>query len=323
MQLRSIDLNLLLAFDALAGEENVTRAAVRLGMSQPAMSGALARLRLLLGDPLFVRTGGRMRPTPRARELAAPVGAAIARLREAIEPGIAFRADSARTEFRIAATDYVEALVMGRLIEALRRESPYVRLRLVRPGRVLAPPEDALRAGEVDLALGLFGAPASPMPDLLSAQLFRDRLVGVVRAGHPGVGARLTLKRFIALPQIRVVYLAAGGAGLVDSVLASRGLERRVALTVSNLVTVPAIVQSSDLLGVAPERLARSWARARSLKILDLPVPLPDMHLTMVWDERRGGHGANEWLRDAIVRAIGERRPSGPPAPVRAAAHVW
>jgi DNA-binding transcriptional LysR family regulator len=129
-----------------------------------------------------------------------------------------------------------------------------------------------------------------------------------VRAGHPGVGARLTLKRFITLPQIRVVYMAAGGAGLLDSVLASRGLERRVALTVSNLVTVPAIVQSSDLLGVAPERLARSWARAGSLKILDLPVPLPDMHLTMVWDERRGGHGANEWLRDAIVRAIGEKR---------------
>jgi DNA-binding transcriptional LysR family regulator len=308
MKLHSMDLNLLLAFDALAEEQSVTRAAARLGMSQPAMSGALARLRLLLGDPLFVRSRGRMRPTPRARQLAAPIGAAIARLRDAIEPGPKFRAETARTEFRIAASDYVEVLVMAPLVTALAREAPGVSVRSVRPTRVFMPPEEALRAGDVDLALGLFGSPPSPMPDLLSTPLFRDRMVGVVRARHPGVGARLTLKRFIAIPQIRILYLGDVHSGLVDSVLASRGLERRVALTVSNLVSVPAVVARSDLLGVAPERLAREWGRARPLKILDLPIPLPAMELAMVWDERRGSHAAHEWLRGAIERAIAEQR---------------
>jgi DNA-binding transcriptional LysR family regulator len=308
MKLRSFDLNLLLAFDALAEEQNVTRAAARLGVSQPAMSGALARLRLLFGDPLFVRARGRMRPSPRARQLAAPIGAAIARLREAIEPGPGFSAGSARQEFRIAASDYVEALVLGPLVTAILRDAPHASVRSVRPARVFEPPEEALRAGEVDLALGLFGSPARPAAGLRSTPLFRDRLVGVLRARHPGVGGRLTLKRFLALPQIRILYPGDEHAGLVDSVLGSRGLARRVALTVSNLVPVPAIVARSDLLGVAPERLAREWARSRALRILDLPIPLPAMSLTMVWDERRGGHAANEWLRGAVVRAISERR---------------
>jgi DNA-binding transcriptional LysR family regulator len=306
MKLRSLDLNLLLAFDALADEHNVTRAAARLGLSQPAMSGALARLRHAFGDPLFVRARGQMRPTPRARALAAPIGAAIARLREAIEPGLGFRAETARNEFRIAATDYVEALVLGPLITALRREAPGVSLRSLRPTRVFAPPEDALRSGEVDLALGLFGSPVSPTPDLLSTPLFRDRMVGVARAHHPGVGSRLTLKKFITMPQIRILYPGDEHAGLVDSVLGSRGLERRVALTVSNLVPVPAIVARTDLIGLAPERLAREWARRRAIRILELPIPLPPMVLAIVWEERRGSQPANEWLRGAMVRALAE-----------------
>jgi DNA-binding transcriptional LysR family regulator len=308
MKLHSFDLNLLLAFDALAEEQNVTRAAARLGLSQPAMSGALARLRLLFGDPLFVRARGRMDPTPRARQLAAPVGAAIARLRDAIEPGPGFSAATARQEFRISASDYVEALGMGPLVSAILREAPHASVRSVRPARVFTPPEDALRAGDVDLALGLFGSPASPATDLRSTSLLRDRMVGVVRARHPGVGARLTLKRFLALPQIRILYPGDEHSGLVDSILGSRGLTRRVALTVSNLVPVPSIVARSDLLGVAPERLAREWARARPLRILDLPVPLPAVSLTMVWEERRGGLAANEWLRGAVTRALSARR---------------
>ena len=306
MKLRSIDLNLLLALDALAEEQNVTRAAARLGVSQPAMSGALARLRLLFGDPLFLRERGRMRPTPRAQQLAAPVGAAIARLREAVEPGPAFRAAAARTEFRIAATDYVETMVMGRLVTALKREAPDSSVRTVRPPRMFAPPEDALRTGEVDLALGLFGLPASPAPDLLSTPLFHDRLVGVVRSRHPGVGRKLTLKQFLALPQIRIVYPGDEHAGLLDSLLGSRGLERRVALTVSHVTPVPAIVAQSDLLGVTSERLAREWARSQSIRLLDLPLSLPPMHLTMVWSDRRGGSASHEWLRGLIVRALSE-----------------
>jgi DNA-binding transcriptional LysR family regulator len=270
------------------------------------MSGALARLRLAFGDRLFVRARGQMRPTPRARALAAPIGAALARLREAIEPGPGFRPETARHEFRIAATDYVEALFLGPLLEALRREAPGVSLRSLRPTRVFLPPEEALRSGEVDLALGLFGSPVSPTPDLRSTPLLPDRMVAVVRTGHPGVGNRLTLKKFITLPQIRILYPGDEHIGLVDSVLGSRGLERRVALTVSNLVPVPAIVARTDLVGLAPERLAREWARRRAIRILELPIPLPPMVLAIVWEERRGSQPALEWLRGAIVRAIAE-----------------
>lgn len=307
-----MDLNLLFAFDALAEEENVTRAARRLGMSQPAMSGALARLRLAFGDPLFVRAGGSMRPTARARQLAAPIGAALARLREAVEPGPAFRPEAAHREFRIAATDYVEALILGPLVTALRREAPGVTIRTLRPARAFDPPEADLRGGDVDLALGLFSALASPRPGLLSTTLFRDRLVGVVGARTRGARQRLTLRRFLERPQIRILYPGDQQAGLVDSILAGRGLERRVALTVSNLVPVPAIVATSDLLGIAPERLARVWAQSRAVRRLELPIPLPAMHLTMVWEERRGSAPAHEWLRGAIVRAIGEGRAPTP-----------
>jgi DNA-binding transcriptional LysR family regulator len=246
-----------------------------------------------------------MRPTPRARQLAAPIGAAIARLREAIEPGPAFRPEATRAEFRIAATDYVEALLMGPLTEALRREAPLAGVRSMRPPRVFVPPEQALRAGEVDLALGLFGSPASPTPGLLTMQLLRDRLVAVVRAGHPGVGRRLTLERFLRLPQIRILYPGDEQAGLIDWILGSRRLTRRVALTVSHQVPVPGIVASSDLLGITPERLALRWTRVHGLRILDLPIPVPALHLTMVWDERRGSQAGGEWLRGIVARTVG------------------
>jgi len=308
MKLESIDLNLLLSFDVLATEGNVTRAAAKRSISQPAMSAALARLRALFGDPLFVRTGGRMRPTSRARRLAGPIANAIATLREAIEPGTAFRPEDSIHVFRITASDYVEAILLGRLMAAIRRVAPGVSLRTVRPVQAFTPPEDELRAGEVELALGLFAATMRPRQELLSTVLFRDRFVALVRARHPQVGRTLGLKTFLGIPQIRVVYPADVGMGMVDTVLSSRGLERHVALTVGNMVPVPAIVAHSDLLGIAPERLARVWARSFALKLLDLPIPMPDLPLTMVWHESRQNDRAQSWLRETIARGFSTDR---------------
>jgi DNA-binding transcriptional LysR family regulator len=306
MKLGAIDLNLLLAFDALVTEASVTKAAAKLNTSQPAMSGALARLRLRFGDPLFVRSGGRMRPTARALQLAGPIAEALALLRQTIEPETAFRPERSTRSFTIAATDYVEALLLGPLMSALSKIAPGLSLRTIRPPQAFVPPEEALRSGEADLALGLFAAAVRPRPDLLSQPLYRDRFVAVVRARHPRVGRRLTLRVFLSVPQIRIVYPNDAASGLMDTVLASLGRERRVALTIASLVPVPAIVARSDLLGLAPERLAREWARARPLRLLEVPVAGPDLPLTMVWDSNRQRDPAQAWLRETIRRELSD-----------------
>lgn len=304
MKLDAIDLNLLLAFDVLATERSVTRAAARLRVSQPAMSGALARLRELFGDRLFTRVGGQMQPTPRARQLAVPISEAIGRLREALEPAAQFRPADSSQEFVLAATDYVEAMMLGPLTKAVRKAAPDVSLLTVRPEFAFTPPGEMLRAGEADLAIGLFSEAIHPRSELLSAPLFHERMVAIVRSRRPGVGRKLTLRQFLALPQIRISYPGNSRSGMVDSILKSRGLERNVAVTVSHLVPVPAIVETSDLLGVVPERLARAWARSKALRILELPIPLPDISVAMVWHERRRNDPALAWLRGVIAAAI-------------------
>lgn len=310
MKLSALDLNLLVAFDTLAREGSVTRAAAKLHVSQPALSGALARLRHHFQDPLFVRQGGRMRPTPRARQLARPIAEAIAILREMLEPGARFRPETSTRLFVVAATDYVEAICLGRLMRALQREAPGASLRAVRPPQALWPPVEALRDGAVDLALGLFAPEVRPRQDQLSQRLAPERIVAVIRERHPGVGRRLDLRTFLEIPHIRIIYPNDGHAGVVDTALASRGLERRVALTVANLTPVPAIVAGSDLIGLAPERLARAWARAFALRIFDPPIAIPDLPLTMVWHESRQNDPVQRWFRNLIARELCDPPPA-------------
>jgi DNA-binding transcriptional LysR family regulator len=310
MKLSAMDLNLLLAFDTLAREGSVTRAAAKLNVSQPALSGALARLRAHFRDPLFVRQGGQMRPTARALQLAGPIGGAIAALREALEPETRFSSTTSTRSFVIAANDYVEAMHFGRLMSALQREAPEVSLRCVRPPQALSPPEALLREGTVDLALGLFAPEVRPRPDLLAQPLAHDRIVAVARMRHPRIGRGLDLRTFLKIPQIRIIYPADARSGFIDSVLASRGLERKVALTVAHLGSVPAIVAGSDLLGLAPERLARAWCKGHPLRIFDLPIAFPDLPFTMVWHASRQGDPAQRWIREVIVRELSAESPA-------------
>jgi len=305
MKLSTLDLNLLVAFDTLASEGSVTRAAVKLHVSQPALSGALGRLRTHFRDPLFVRQGGRMRPTARAQQLARPIAEAIATLREAIEPEARFRAGTSTRAFAIAANDYVEAVHLGRLMGAIQRAAPGVVVRTLRPPQLFRPPEDLLRDGAVDLALGLFAPEIRPRPELLAQPLALDRIVAVLRSRHPQVRRRLDVRTFLAIPHISVIYPGEARAGFFDSVLASRGLERRVALTVAHWTSVPAVVADSDLLGLVPERLARTWERGYGLRVHELPVQVPELPFTLVWHASRQGDPAQRWLRELIVRELG------------------
>ena len=164
MKLESLDLNLLLVFDALATERSVTQAAAKIGLSQSALSNALARLRILFRDPLFERAAGQMQPTPRARQLLAPLSQAIAKLREALETQAAFQPETSEREFLIATNDYVDALLLPSVVRQLQRDAPSIAVCTVPTDYLFLPPVERLQAGELDLALGFFGKRRGQIP---------------------------------------------------------------------------------------------------------------------------------------------------------------
>ena len=303
MKLEALDLNLLLVLDALSTERSVTQAAAKIGLSQPALSNALSRLRVLFHDPLFERSGGQMQPTPRARQLLVPLGEAIAKLREAIEPQAAFRPEASEREFLVATNDYVDALLLPHLVRRLEREAPSVALRTLRTEYLFLPPIERLQSGELDLALGFFGETPRRNPGLLNKRLFNGRLVCILRAGHPRAGRKLNLRAFVEIPHVRIMYPGTERSGSVDTILRSRGLSRRIAVTVPHYLTIPAIVAKSDLLGVVPELMARRAARSLRLKIFDSPIPLPDIGIMMTWNERSQFDRAHRWFRECVTAA--------------------
>ena len=303
MKLESLDLNLLLVFDALATERSVTQAAAKVGLSQPALSNALARLRALFRDPLFERRAGQMQPTPRARQLLVPLSEAISKLREALETQAAFRPDASDREFLIATNDYVDSLLLPRVVQRLRRDAPSIALRTVRTDYLFLPPVERLQSGELDLALGFFGETPRPNPGLLSRRLLTGRLVCILSTTHPHAGRQLSLRTFVETPHVRVMYPGTERQGSIDTILHSRGLSRRIAVTVPHYLTIPAIVAKSNLLGVVPEEMARRAARSLRLKIFDPPIALPDITVMMIWNERAQFDRAHIWFRECIATA--------------------
>lgn len=304
MKLESLDMNLLLAFDALASERSVTRAAGKVGLSQPAMSNALSRLRRMFDDPLFERSSGRMQPTARARQLAGPVGEALSMLREALEPRPGFLPTESNREFTIATNDYAEAVLLPPLVRELQRAAPSVSLRTTRNTMLFSPPVDCLESGAIDLAFGFFGDRVPPRHGLLTKELFEERFVCITRHGHPRVRASLTLAAFLGTPQVRVIYTGEERSGIIDATLRGRGLSRRVALTVPHLATIPPIVAGTDLLGIVPERLARAVAPAHRLRIQPVPVRLAPFPVVLAWHERNQFDPAHVWLREFAGRLL-------------------
>ena len=300
MKLESIDLNLLLVFDALSTERSVTQAATKVGLSQPALSNALARLRSLLGDPLFERSAGRMQPTPRARQLLVPLSEVISKLRETLETQAAFRPEESTREFLIATNDYVESLLFAPIVERLQEDAPSIAVRTVRTHYLFIPPIERLQSGEVDLALGFFGDMPQPQSGILSQRLIDGRLVCILRASHPRANRKLTLRTFAETPHVRVMYPQNEHVGSIDPILRSRGLSRRIAVTVPHYLTIPAIVAKSNLIGVVPEQLAWREARALRLRIFEPPIALPDITIVMTWHERLQFDRAHCWFRDCV-----------------------
>jgi DNA-binding transcriptional LysR family regulator len=293
MNVADIDLNLLRVFDAVLHEGTVTAAAGRLELTQPAVSNALARLRSLLGDPLFVRTASGMEPTPFARGVAEPVRQALALLETALAHGPGFEPASATRTFRFYMSDVGQVEFLPPLVERVQRVAPGVKLE--------AAPVDiddisaALGSGALDVAVGFL---PSLGPPVARRALFRDPSVCLMRADHPI--ERLTKKKFLEATHALVTYRA-GGHRVIEQALERAGVGPRIALRVPHFTVVPMVLERTDLILTLPARVARVYERRGNFKALAPPIPIPPAEVAVHWHERFDGDPGNRWLREQLV----------------------
>jgi DNA-binding transcriptional LysR family regulator len=291
---RRLDLNLLLALDALLSERNVTRAARRLNLSQPALSAQLGRLRILFGDQLFTPTSRGVLPTAAAEELREPVRRALDEARRVFDRGRRFDPGSATATFTVSSSDYMQAGVLLPFLLSLNQLAPNVRM-MARLGAGRATRAELERGG-LDLAFVQAGGP--DVVGLRSALVLEERYVGIARRGGAADGA-MTLDRFTAARHVIVSPAGDGFSGPTDEALAALGLRRTVSFAVSFFVTLIEAVSRSDLLALAPERLARRYADR--LDTFEPPLAVPGFGIAMAWHDRTHDHPAHRWLRDRLA----------------------
>lgn len=308
----TVDLNLLLALDALLMERNVTRAAARIGLTQSAMSHKLRRLREVFDDDLLV--GGRhgMVPTERAEALAGPIRRGLLELHAAIRSTEPFDPATTQRRFTIISSDYADFVILTRVLAYLEHHAPGVSIRML-------PPDDSARArledGTADLVMGL----AIEGSGLKQRAVFDESFVVIAREGHPLLadGDSLTMERY--LRHGHVLVSGDDEPGIVERVLAERGLERHIMLRTPYFAGVPFIVARSDLLATVPWALAQEASTFAPLRLLAPPLPLPSFRITMTWHERSHRDPAHGWLRDLsrnlTVEALVERGADEPAIP--------
>ncbi len=297
VRLAGIDLNLLTALDALLAEQSVTRAARRLGVTQPAVSHALRRLRELLGDDLLVRTPAGMRPTPRALELRPAVRAAIDAADAVLQAAPPFDPRTVERTFVLAMVDQVSFLFMPRLVSLLSREAPGVRFDL-RPASIDG-------RDDVDLSVGFFRDRPAGLKDEI---LFHEEFVCVIRRGSPAARGRFDLNRYLALPHLLVAPRGTPGSPL-DDALAQAGQRRTIVLTVPHFLVAPQVIAGSDLVWTAPSGLARAFARQLPLAIRKPPFRTPAFDVAMRWHVRLDRDPGLAWLRGLLRQVAPSGRP--------------
>jgi DNA-binding transcriptional LysR family regulator len=299
MNWRAFDLNLLVVFDGLFREGSVTRAGKRLGMSQPALSHALNRLRYLMKDQLFVRTPKGMVPTPRAEQLALPLRHALAQMEQALEPET-FVAARTNRRFSIAINNYAAIVLAAPLVAAVAATAPVVQLDL-RPSGTLDV-FDRLDSGELELAIGTYGAVAERFG---TAGLLEDRFVAVMRRGHPAGRAKLSVDAFGALPHIEISS-SGDDTGFLDRSVVARGGRRRIAVRLPYLSSGMVLGQS-NMVATLSRRVAEAMVResASTLHFRELPFTSPTVRTSMLWHHRLDDSAAHRWLRELILSVCG------------------
>ncbi|QSX75413.1 LysR family transcriptional regulator [Lysobacter arenosi] len=294
------DLNLLPVFLALMEERNVTRAAARLGITQPALSNALVRLRDMLQDPLFIRERYGMQPTQKAESLAPGIAAAVASLDELILGQQGFDPAKAERLFTIAPNSYVEFVLVPAIVARLRERAPGIRLRLTPYGTDLA--ETGAISGETAMVLGRI---VDPPDNLVVQHLMDDGLACVVRADHPQVNKRLSRKQYEQLKHVNVLPAGRLRAGLFQA-LERQGLRRDVAVSVTHFLAIPEMLAVTDYCTTLPMQICRHLAGDARLKVLPAPVDLGTFPTEMAWHVRYRHDPAHQWLRALISEVAAE-----------------
>ncbi|GKS89720.1 LysR family transcriptional regulator [Acidovorax sp. SUPP2539] len=308
LNFRSLDLNLLRVFDEVMTERNLTRAAHKLSLTQPAVSNALRRLREVLGDDLVVRSGQGVQPTPRALTLWPPVRQALAQLQQSLAPGD-FDPATASSTFVLAMADATGATLIPPLVEIIEREAPGVSVRVV--PLTTRDPRSMLDDESADMAVGYFPA---VMADLTaraqtdsvvafeSVRLYDGEYVCVMRHGHPLAQVPMTLDLYCNARHLLVSF-SGKPYGFIDEALTALGRERRIVLTVNQFFTAGRVVTTTDLLTVLPRHFVGVASIAGELVWRPLPMPLPTVHVDALWHRRRLHDAAHRWLRGAMARS--------------------
>lgn len=307
MTLRRVDLNLLTVFDVVYTEGNLTQAARRIGMSQPAVSNALNRLRHLMDDELFVRDGRGIKPTPRSHSLAPQVREALLLIEDGLK--IPARFDPTKHEtFSIAGFDYCEVVVLPRLKQQLDRSAPHINLRSITgsSGEFAKP----LRYGEIDLIVDYVPLKGK---EYRQHELFAEDLVVLSRRGHPEISGHLDMDTFVSQRFVHREDRADEPDPEVDRFLRRHQQKRDIAISVTNWLALPQIVAYSDLICTCPKLFAEVAAEHFNLQLHPLPMQLASIPVYMIWHESQQEKAAHRWLRAQMKRAFrNARRSHGP-----------
>lgn len=298
MDFHGIDLNLLVAFDALMGERHVTRAAARVGVSQPAMSAALSRLRTLLADPLFLRSADGLLPTARARDLAEPIAQALRQIETTLVTRPVFDPATATMALTLGLQDYPAFILLPDLLAVLAQEAPGVTLN-VRAFNDRDDAVDLLDAGAVDAVIGV--APTQAEGRIMTRPLLHDTFVTIVAKDHPAAKKPMSLAAFLKLPHI-LVSPEGQRFGLVDQALAQLGKQRRLVLTLPHMFAVPAVVARTQMTATVLKRVALHALASHPVAVCPPPLALPGISFDLLWHRRSDTHPAQVWFRDLMAR---------------------
>lgn len=296
----SIDLNLLSVFQEVYRERQISAAARRLGLTQSAVSNALARLRRTFGDELFVRTAYGMQPTPLAQQMAEPIGAAMVQVALALSQRSRFDPATSNRRFTLAMTDVGEVYFMPVLIERCRSSAPHVEIASLRANGLSL--KDDMETGRVDLAIGAFEDVSEA---LYHRALFRQRFVSMFRKDHPLAKGKVDLARFVAAPHL-IVDAAQSPYDRINGLLEKAGVTAGARFRVPHFTAVPYIVSTSELVVTVPQKLAESAASPFGLKWIEPPLALPTLQTNVFWHRRFNHDPGIQWLRGLIADVFAE-----------------
>jgi DNA-binding transcriptional LysR family regulator len=302
MDIRSLDLNLLVVFDAMLHHQNVSKAAEAIKLSQPAMSAAISRLRALFDDPLFVRTKAGMEPTPKAKTLSPSVRLVVQTIQtDILLPKKFIPANSDRT-FTLVTPDIAEVNFLPRLIAELAHQSPLINLKTLAMPREAA--ADSLASGEAEMAIGYF-------PDLHKAGFFQQKLISsshvcLLRKKHPIVGEKITITQFMQAPH--AVVRPDGREHLFERFLQSKNIKRRVVVELSHFMSLLPIIETSDLIATVPKDLADFFVQHGDVRYIPTPMKSPVIDVHLFWHQRFHKDPAHIWLRQVIHRLFNKSK---------------